>query len=134
MSYAGDLSPQQAFDLLKERPDAVLVDVRTQAEWAQIGTPDLSELGREAVFLEWNTAYGPNADFVPSLQAEVTDDVPVIFLCRSGVRSVAAANAATAAGFKEAYNVLEGFEGNPGPTGARDVEGWKARGLPWTRS
>jgi rhodanese-related sulfurtransferase len=124
MSYAGDLSPQQAFELVRDNPDAVLVDVRTQEEWDQVGVPDLSELGKEVVFLEWQSGpqRRPNPDFLAQLSQAVPEGAQVVMLCRSGVRSVAAADAATAAGIAPAYNVLEGFEGGGG---------WQRSQLPW---
>ena len=138
MAYAGDLNPAEAYELLQSRPDAVLVDVRTRAEWAYVGTPDLSGLGREVVLAEWvsfpDGARNPQfLDLVTA--ASAGKDGPVVFLCRSGVRSVAAAEVATAAGFAEAYNVTEGFEGPPDGTGHRGTAaGWKVRGLPWRQS
>ena len=124
MTYAGDLTPAEAFDLVRDNPDAVLVDVRTTGEWDQVGVPDLTELGKSVVFLEWQQ--GPqrslNPAFVDDLKAAVPADVPVVLICRSGVRSVAAAHAATAAGLGPAYNVLDGFEGG---------RGWVRTGLPW---
>ncbi len=136
MTYAGDVTPQQAWDVLKSDPTAVLVDVRTQAEWDEIGVPDTTQLGHQPVFAEWVQAGGvPNPAFLEQLAAAgLTPDSqrPILFLCRSGQRSVAAANAATAAGLGPAYNVLEGFEGGVGPDGQRDVSGWK-RLLAWTK-
>ena len=136
MSYAGDITPQQSWKLLSENPDAVLVDVRTDAEWKWVGVPDLTGLGREVVFVEWNTAQGRNENFVADLiAAGVTPgERPVIFLCRSGVRSISAAEAATAAGIAPSYNVLEGFEGQLDETGHRGVTGWRAEGLPWRQT
>ncbi|KRE79233.1 rhodanese-like domain-containing protein [Arthrobacter sp. Soil763] len=129
MSYAGDLSPQEAW--AKLGAGAVLVDVRTEAEWQQIGVPVTAGTGRDPLLIEWNLAGGvPNPRFLDQLTAAVAGDgTELLFLCRSGARSAAAAAAATTAGFT-AYNVLEGFEGEPGPSGARDVNGWKNRGLP----
>lgn len=137
MPYAGDLTPDEAYALLKSRPDAVLVDVRTTAEWAYVGVPDLRELGREAVLDEWvgfpDGARNPR--FLEQLAPVAAKDVPVVFLCRSGVRSIAAAEAATVAGYGLAYNVTEGFEGPPDGTGHRGTAaGWKVRGLPWKQS
>jgi rhodanese-related sulfurtransferase len=124
VTYAGDLTASAAFELVRDNPDAVLVDVRTTAEWAHVGVPDLRELGKDVVFLEWQQ--GPqrslNPAFVDELKQAVPPDVPVVMICRSGVRSVAAAHAATAAGLGPAYNVLEGFEG---------AGGWQRNGLPW---
>lgn len=71
-SYAGDVSPLEAWKLLSDNPNAVLVDVRTDAEWRFVGVPDLSSLGREVVFLEWNTSDGRhNPDFADQLRRQV---------------------------------------------------------------
>lgn len=132
MSYAGDLSPQDAWARLEA--GAILVDVRTEAELAQVGIPDTAsatEQGNDPLFIQWNLAGGiPNSRFVEELQQQVAEaGTELLFLCRSGVRSVAAAHAATAAGFVS-YNVLEGFEGAPDRSGERSVNGWRNRGLP----
>ena len=137
MPYAGDLTPQQAFELLGERAEAVLVDVRTCAEWNYVGVPDLSGMGKQTVLVEWvGFPDGQlNSDFLDQLAAAgVQPGEPVVFLCRSGVRSVAAANAATAAGLGPAYNVLDGFEGHLDAGRHRRATGWKAAGLPWAQS
>ena len=137
--YAGDLTPQQAWDLLAEHDDAVLVDVRTTAEWAYVGVPDIAGLGRETEFVEWvGFPDGtPNAHFVDDVrEAGLTpgDGRPVIFLCRSGQRSIGAAQAATAAGLGPAYNVLDGFEGGLDADGHRGGGGWRSTGLPWKQN
>jgi rhodanese-related sulfurtransferase len=136
VSYAGDVSPLESWKLLSENPDSVLVDVRTAAEWNWVGVPDLSSLGRQVVFVEWNTAGGRNENFVADLiAAGVTPgERPVIFLCRSGNRSIPAAEAATAAGIAPAYNMLEGFEGQLDVHAHRGGTGWRAEGLPWKQS
>ncbi|MGG5260951.1 rhodanese-like domain-containing protein [Phycicoccus avicenniae] len=134
MSYAGDVTPPEAYAAVTGPDDAVLVDVRTTAEWAYVGVPDLSSAGREVGFVEWSRfpTGAVNDRFVDELRALGLDPGrPVYFLCRSGVRSVAAAEAATAAGLGPAYNVTEGFEGPVGAEGHRDVSGWKQAGLPW---
>ncbi|PFG41815.1 rhodanese-related sulfurtransferase [Isoptericola jiangsuensis] len=130
--YAGDITPQQAWDLLATTPDAVLVDVRTEGEWRLVGVPDVAGLDKQVVFTQWVTSDGrPNPGFLTELQAAgVTGDGPVVFLCRSGQRSIGAARLATSAGIAPSYNVLEGFEGAPGLNGIRDREGWKVAGLP----
>lgn len=126
MSYAGDITPQQAWDFLVENPDAVLVDVRTDREWQQIGVPDTTSIDRRTIFIQWSNSWGErNPQFVDELrEAEITG--PIVFICRSGNRSVGAATVATAAGFAPSYNVLEGFEGRSAP-------GWKST-LPWKQS
>ena len=138
MPYAGDLDPATTYQLLVDDPDAVLVDVRTRAEWSYVGGPDLTGLGKPVVQIEWLTFPNgtPNPGFLTELaSAGVSAGSPVLFLCRSGVRSVAAAEAATAAGFTRAYNVTEGFEGVPDPAGHRGTtSGWKVAGLPWRQS
>ena len=139
MSYAGDLTPHQAWELLTTDTRALLVDVRTDAEWAYVGIPDASTIDGRAALVEW-VSYPtgrPNPQFLKQLGElglEPGDERPLVFLCRSGVRSVAAANAATAAGLGPAYNVLEGFEGDVGPDGHRGHSGWRAAGLPWRQA
>ncbi len=136
MSYAGDITPQESWKLLSDNPDSVLVDVRTAAEWNWVGVPDLSSLGRDVVFVQWNTADGRNENFVADLiAAGVTPgERPVIFLCRSGNRSIPAAESATAAGIGPSYNMLEGFEGQLDEHRHRGGAGWRAEGLPWKQS
>lgn len=135
MSYAGDITPDQAWDDLRANPKAVLVDVRTRPEWAFVGVPDLSSTGKEPVLISWQVypEMQRNPGFESDLERLGLDrDAPVYFLCRSGVRSKAAAIAMTAAGYRACYNVAGGFEGDP--DGARHrggVNGWKASGLPW---
>src|SRR3954466_13512290 len=97
MGYAGDITPEQAWKLLSDNPDAVLVDVRTDAEWRFVGVPDLSSLGREVVFIEWNKSSGQrNGNFLEELRDRIPPatgggEQPVVFLCRSGNRSISAA-------------------------------------------
>ena len=138
MPYAGDVDPTTAYAELADRADAVLVDVRTRAEWSYVGGPDLAALGKPVLQIEWVGFPGGarNEGFVDELAAAgVAKDAPVLFLCRSGVRSVAAAGAATAAGWTAARNILEGFEGNPDGAGHRGTQGgWKVAGLPWRQS
>jgi rhodanese-related sulfurtransferase len=136
VSYAGDITPEEAWRLLSEDSRAVLVDCRTDAEWRFVGVPDLTPLGRDVVYIEWNRTDGSRNDaFVTDLQANIdSGDRPVVFLCRSGNRSIGAAEAATAAGYAPSYNVLDGFEGNLDENRHRGGTGWKAVGLPWKQS
>lgn len=133
MTYAGDVTPSEAHAAVTQGEDAVLVDVRTRAEWAYVGVPQLDSQ-HEPLLVEWQQyPEGTlNETFVDELRsAGVAEGKAVYFLCRSGVRSVAAAEAATAAGLGPAYNVLEGFEGPHDDEGHRTVAGWKVAGLPW---
>ncbi len=134
-SYAGDLSPREAWDLLTQEPQAVLIDVRTQPEWAFVGAPDLSTLHREPQFVSWQVypSMARNPRFAEDL-AHLPKTAPILFLCRSGGRSRAAAIAMTALGFTRCYNVAGGFEGDIDADGHRSVGGWKAAGLPWRQS
>jgi rhodanese-related sulfurtransferase len=123
--------------MLSDNPEAVLVDVRTDAEWRFVGVPDLSSLGREVVYIEWNTTDGTrNENFAAELRDQIPpaagDEArPVVFLCRSGNRSIGAAEIATEVGITPAYNVLDGFEGHLNAQGHRGETGWRATGLPW---
>lgn len=130
LPYAGTLTPEEAFVLLQQLPGAVLVDVRTQAEWTFVGGV------ADAVQIEWKSFPGmqPNPAFITQLQAQVPGQAHVLFLCRSGARSHDAAVAATAAGFSHCYNILEGFEGDRDAHGQRGrLNGWQAAGLPWNQ-
>ncbi len=137
MSYAGDITPQESWSLLSGDPNAVLVDVRTDAEWKWVGVPDLSGLGRQVVFVEWTQSNGQRNDrFVEDLLAAgiTPGERPVVFLCRSGNRSIPAAETATAAGIGPSYNMLDGFEGQLDAHGHRGGTGWRAEGLPWKQT
>jgi len=129
LGYAGALLPAEAQALMQA--GAKLVDVRTK--------PELLYVGRipGSIAIEWQTYPGnrPNPDFIAELSAVVNRDETVMFICRSGVRSDSAAEAAMRAGYKDAYNVLEGFEGDKDAAGHRGTAGgWRKAGLPWTQS
>ncbi|MEM9202052.1 MAG: rhodanese-like domain-containing protein [Actinomycetota bacterium] len=131
MAFA-EISVREAFQLLSSDPGSVLVDVRTPEEWNLVGIPVLDSIGKQARLATW-TEYGTglaNPNFLPQALDGVPSDVPVLFLCRSGVRSKGAAAAAVEAGYTTAYNVTEGFEGDLNADGHR-VTGWKHAGLPW---
>lgn len=140
--YAGDIDVQQAWDMLSSDPKAQLIDVRTAAEWTYVGLPDLAPVGRQVHAIEWQSFPSGeiNPDFVriageEMKRAGVANDAPLLFLCRSGARSKAAAIAMTRAGFAHAYNIAGGFEGNLDGEGHRgNVNGWKASGLPWRQN
>lgn len=128
-------APQQAWDALVSQKQAQLVDVRTDAEWNFVGVPDLAEAGKQAVLIPWQVypTMQTNAGFIDQMRkAGITPEDHIYFLCRSGARSTAAAYAAIEAGFPNAINVADGFEGPPDGEGHRGtVAGWKAAGLPW---
>lgn len=136
-TYAGDLAPKEAYELLRQDPKARLVDVRTNAEWTYVGLPNLAAIEQQPIKLAWQLfpEMQVNPAFVGTLAAEIADkSTPLLFLCRSGVRSKAAAAAMTAAGYTRAYNISDGFEGQPDADKHRgQVNGWKASGLPWSQ-
>ena len=128
------ITAPEAYDTLTGDPDAVLVDVRTPAEWTYVGIPDLHEIGKRVIRVPWQDETGtPNHGFLDDLdRAGVDREQTVMFLCRSGGRSQAAADAALDAGFTRPLNVADGFEGPLDDEGHRGtVEGWKVAGLPW---
>lgn len=133
MTYAGDISPTDAWDQLTIDPDAVLVDVRTADEWREIGVPDTGDAKNPVRFIEWATPFGANPSFLMQLEeAGVSKEATVLFLCRSGARSVSAAEAATSAGWTSSYNIAQGFEGEFDAFGGRTINGWRNAGLPTT--
>lgn len=124
--YAGDIAAPLAWQWLQSG-EAVLVDVRSDAEREWVGfVPGATALA----WKQW-PGMAMNPDFDEQLRGAVPAGKKIAFLCRSGVRSVAAAKRATELGF-EAYNILEGFEGAPDGEGHRGhIDGWRFRGLPW---
>jgi len=141
-AYKENIGSGEAWLELKGDPDAVLVDVRSRAEWTFVGVPDLSSIGKEPVLLEWQRypAMEMNTDFVGELRRALGargagEDTVIYFLCRSGARSAAAAAAMTTAGYRNCKNVSDGFEGRlDGARHRGSVEGWKAAGLPWVQA
>ncbi len=137
-AYAGNVTPKDAWNILDKQHNSYLVDCRTAAEWSFVGVPDLSSLGKDTMFVEWNRFPGglENPDFVEEVKNSGMDQGSIIlFLCRSGQRSIAAAIAMTDAGYANSYNILEGFEGDKNENSQRGtVGGWKLSGLPWQQS
>ena len=136
--YAGDVTAATAWKILSENNDAILIDVRTRAEWNYVGLPELAPIGKKPALLEWQVFPGmqQNPEFMSALgNAVANKDTPLLFLCRSGARSAAAAKAMTAAGYSTCFNVADGFEGPLDAQGKRgSAAGWKAAGLPWRQT
>ena len=137
MAYAGDVTARQAWEQLSKDRRAVLVDVRTPAEWSYVGAPDLSGLVKTLVKVFWQAYPGMalNPRFAEELgRTGISKDDSLYFLCRSGARSRVAAEAMTALGYQRCYNVADGFEGpHDGERHRGRLAGWKASGLPWTQ-
>jgi rhodanese-related sulfurtransferase len=131
LPYAGALYPDEAYAIQQSAPGAKLVDVRSRAELDWIGgLPG-------ATVIEWAIYPGMklNPHFLAQLDQQVDKEALVIFFCRSGHRSHHAAATATAAGYSDCYNMLEGFEGETDVSKHRNtIGGWRAAGLPWEQS
>ncbi|NOR71356.1 MAG: rhodanese-like domain-containing protein [Methylomarinum sp.] len=127
-----NLDPKQSWALLQENPAAVMVDVRTAIEHSFVGHPP------ESIHIAWKEFPGMqlNEQFVDQVAEKVTDkSTPVLLLCRSGVRSVAAAKELEKAGYQTVINILEGFEGALDDAKHRgNIDGWRFHGLPWEQS
>lgn len=129
IAYAGLLTPQETFAVLQNNPDAILVDVRSRAELELVGRVP------QSTHIEW--AFYPgmvaNPDFAAQLQTHVDKRLTVIFMCRTGGRSHNAAVLAQQLGYQNAYNMVEGFEGEANSLKQRTlINGWRHAGLPWT--
>ena len=132
LPYRGAVTPAEAYQLVQQHPQAMLVDVRTNAERDWIGRVSIVDAKHAAV--QWTLYPGsqPNPQFVQQLQAAAPDDTVLLFLCRSGVRSRYAAKLATESGFAQCFDILEGFEGDRDAAGHRKtIGGWCYAGLPW---
>ena len=136
--YAGDVASTTAWKILSEHKDAILIDCRTRAEWNYVGLPDLETLAKKPALIEWQVfpSMQPNSEFVAALSGALADkEAPLLFICRSGARSAAAAKAMTAAGYSTCLNVADGFEGPLDAQAKRGTAGgWKAAGLPWRQT
>ena len=137
-----DVGVEAAWKTLAATPRSQLVDVRTRAEWTYVGIPDLASVGKRPVLVEWQTFPDQAVDprFAERLAGElkalgVGPDDDLYFICRSGSRSLAAAKAMAAAGYRACHNIAGGFEGPLDDERHRgSAGGWKAAGLPWQQS
>lgn len=142
MRYAADVTGEDVWAALKADKYAILIDVRTDAEWAFVGLPDLSALGKAPVLISWQIFphMDINPDFIQNFESAVdTQDsdreTSLYFLCRSGGRSASAAALMYAQGYKNSFNIIGGFEGELDGAGHRGTcGGWKAAGLPWRQN
>jgi len=133
--YAGDLYPKDAYKMLQSDKDSALVDVRTVAEWHYVGLPNLKEIDKDVIRLEWRQLpeMKKNNSFMASLMNMVpSKETKLLFLCRTGGRSKEAAIEATAHGYSTCYNIADGFEGDLDNNFQRGLtNGWKSAKLPW---
>jgi rhodanese-related sulfurtransferase len=120
-SYAGDVTPETAFEMLQKNSEAVLIDVRTEQEWSFVGVPVLPQ-NKEAIFISWVFYPGMNwnENFIPDFVHNIPNkETQIFFLCKVGGRSFDAAINMTKLGYKNCYNIAGGFED------------WKIKNLPW---
>ncbi len=138
------INPKEAFDILKSDKNSVLVDVRTFEEFKFVGLVDPADFNDRMTLLPWQLfpEMQVNQEFASELEESLKnlfgnaiEEVKIIFLCRTGGRSNAAANHAINLGYKNCYNLASGFEGDFNKFSQRgQISGWKAENLPWRQS
>lgn len=136
-----DVSVTETWARLASDAKSVLIDVRTRAEWAYVGLPDLSGIGKQIILVEWQTFPDNRIDpgFAGTLREAldatgVEKDAELFFICRSGGRSRMAAVVMAEAGYACCRNVAQGFEGSLDAERHRGrTSGWKVAGLPWVQ-
>lgn len=136
-----NVSVTEVWKRLASDAASILIDVRTRAEWAYVGLPDLSGIGKQVIMVEWQTFPDNRIDpgFVANLKealdaAGVQKSAELFFICRSGGRSRMAAVVMAEAGYACCRNVAEGFEGPLDASRHRgQASGWKVAGLPWVQ-
>ena len=117
---------REVYDILTTNEKAVLLDCRATSEWDNDGIPDLSAIGKEAVFVELLRSNGTlNQQFLSEVSEKINLDSSIFVLCKSGIRSAKACEFLMQAGFESACNITGGWEAYP--------EGWVAAGLPWRK-
>ena len=125
-----NLQPKEAYDWLQAHTDALFVDVRMEIESLYVGRPP------SVVNVPWYEYPDLQPDairFAETVAREATGkDQPLLLLCRSGQRTLAAGKALEAAGFTDVQHVVHGFEGELDEQFKRStVSGWRFEGLPW---
>jgi rhodanese-related sulfurtransferase len=132
LNYGGEISATDSWQLLQDNGNAVFVDVRTPQELINPGRPDLSRLNKQSINIPWKLpeTFAVNPDFAAQLEVRLAEygsdkSQPIIFMCKSGGRSLDAAVNMTALGYSNCLNLSDGFVGAPGSTSS-----WMACGLP----
>lgn len=135
-----EVNPGAAWDMLQQDPEAILLDVRSRMEHEYVGRPTM------AILVPWQEPPDWKVDpgFVQKVRERLAElrgaeasleEIPLLAMCRSGQRSMAAGRALADAGFRRVFNIAEGFEGQRDAEGHRStVNGWRFRGLPWIQS
>lgn len=125
-----EITPQQAFQMVKKE-NTYLIDVRSIAEYVFIGHPEMAYNVPLSFWNEMDQAFVPNQNFVEDIKKRFNPEDKLIFICRSGGRSMRAAQLMNDAGYTSVINVNEGFEGRIDENGYRTLGGWKNRNLPY---
>ena len=139
MNYAGEIFSDKAFEILKSEKNSFLVDVRTLPEWTFSGYPDLSYIGKDTKRISWKIYpnMNLNQNFLQQIENEILDkNSQIFFMCKTGGRSLDAAIFATEiGGYKNCFNITNGFEGDANENNQRGkINGWKALNLPWLQA
>ena len=132
--FRGEVTTEEAWNLLQKEKGAMLVDVRTEHEWDFIGVPDLAAVDKVVVKLSWRLLpeMELNTEFEKTLMAQIPSrETPIYFMCKGGGRSAEAAAAMTQLGYTQCYNILGGFEGR---ASAPQHKGWQQANLPWSKA
>lgn len=134
------VTPPESWEILQTSPEAALLDVRTSMEFEYVGHP------MNAINIPWQEApdWSVNQDFVDMVRKTLAarmgpeadiEALPVLTICRSGKRSLAAAEALSKSGFRNVYNIEQGFEGDrDGAKHRSTINGWRHHNLPWEQS
>ncbi len=134
-----EILPKEAYEILKQQKDAVLIDVRSSMEYEYVGHP----LNAMHIPLKQPPTWETDQGFVKNVELALQQitgkngsaDIPMLMLCRSGARSALAAEMLISEGYTNVYNVLEGFEGDKDENGHRNtINGWRFHSLPWEQS
>ena len=130
-----EINSYDCFEILKKNKQSHLVDVRTKEEWEYVGIPDLTSINKKTIFISWHLYPDMriNCDFrADILHSKIKQDDTIFLICRSGQRSLEAAQYLNKLGYKNSYNVIDGFEGNKDLSNHRSkLNGWKYSKLPW---
>lgn len=138
MDLVKNIEAKEAFKILEKEDNSYLIDVRTLPEWSFIGFPDLSKFEKEVIKISWKIfpQMNINKNFQEQIESEFLDkNSKLFFLCKVGGRSLDAANFCSQLGYRNCYNILNGFEGDLDENSHRgNINGWKAAKLPWLQS
>ena len=135
ISKIKNVTSKECFKYLSKIPNAYLVDVRTAPEWLYIGLPNLESLQKKTICIAWQVYPTMEINFnfrSEIINAGINIEDSIFLICRSGKRSLDAAEFLTSCGFINCYNVSDGFEGKINHNNQRsNKEGWKFNNLPW---